>query len=88
MLNKVPADVRVFAQVVEDLPVNVIICERKKFRITYMNKASRRTLKRIEHLLPCPADALMWRSIDVFLEDPPRPPPASGACPPTRRCAT
>ncbi len=72
MLNKVPADVRVFAQVVEDLPVNVIICERKNFHITYMNEASRRTLKRIEHLLPCPADALMGRSIDVFLEDPPR----------------
>ncbi len=72
MLRKVPADVRVFAQVVEDLPVNVIICDRKKFHITYMNEASRRTLKRIEHLLPCPADALMGRSLDVFLEDPPR----------------
>ncbi len=57
MLKKVPVDVRVFAQVVADLPINVIICDRKKFRITYMNEASRRTLERIEHLLPCPADA-------------------------------
>jgi methyl-accepting chemotaxis protein len=72
MLKKVPMDVRVFAQVVDDLPVNVIICDRKKFRITYMNEASRRTLERIEHLLPCPVDALIGRSIDIFLDDPPR----------------
>lgn len=72
MLKKVPVDVRVFAQVVDDLPVNVIICDRKKFHITYMNEASRRTLERIEHLLPCPADALIGRSIDIFLDDPPR----------------
>ena len=72
MLKKVPVDVRVFAQVVDDLPINVIICDRKKFRITYMNEASRRTLERIEHLLPCPADALIGRSIDIFLDDPPR----------------
>lgn len=72
MLKKVPMDVRVFAQAVDDLPINVIICDRKKFRITYMNEASRRTLERIEHLLPCPADALIGRSIDIFLDDPPR----------------
>ncbi len=72
MLEKVPMDVRAFAQVVDDLPVNVIICDRKNFRITYMNEASRRTLERIEHLLPCPADALIGRSIDIFLDDPPR----------------
>lgn len=72
MLKNVPMDVRVFAQVVDDLPVNVIICDRKKFHITYMNEASRRTLERIEHLLPCPADALIGRSIDIFLDDPPR----------------
>ena len=72
MLIKVPKDVRVFAQVVDDLPLNVIICDRKKFRITYMNEASRRTLERIEHLLPCPADALIGRSIDIFLDDPAR----------------
>ena len=72
MLKNVPMDVRVFAQVVDDLPVNVIICDRKNFRITYMNEASRRTLERIEHLLPCPADALIGRSIDIFLDDPPR----------------
>ena len=72
MLKNVPMDVRAFAQVVDDLPVNVIICDRKKFHITYMNEASRRTLERIEHLLPCPADALIGRSIDIFLDDPPR----------------
>ncbi len=72
MLIKVPKDVRVFAQVVDDLPLNVIICDRKKFHITYMNEASRRTLERIEHLLPCPADALIGRSIDIFFDDPPR----------------
>ena len=72
MLKNVPMDVRAFAQVVDDLPVNVIICDRKNFRITYMNEASRRTLERIEHLLPCPADALIGRSIDIFLDDPPR----------------
>ena len=72
MLKKVPVDVRAFAQVVDDLPINVIICDRKNLCITYMNEASRRTLERIEHLLPCPADALIGRSIDIFLDDPPR----------------
>ncbi len=28
MLKKVPMDVRVFAHVVDDLPVNVIFCDR------------------------------------------------------------
>ena len=53
MLKKSQVGVKIFQQMVEHMPVNVMICDLKDFRITYMNDTSRKTLKTIEHLLPC-----------------------------------
>jgi len=51
---------------VDAMPVNVMLCDLSGFRITYMNEATRRTLKSIEHVLPCPADRMQGQSIDIF----------------------
>ncbi len=70
MLKKSPLSVKWFEQMVEDIPLNVIICDLIDFRITYMNESSRRTLKQIEDLLPCPANEIMGQSIDIFHKNP------------------
>ncbi|MFM2043035.1 MAG: methyl-accepting chemotaxis protein [Pseudomonadota bacterium] len=55
-----------FDQMVEDMPTAVMLCELKGFRITYMNAATRRMLKSIEHVLPLAADRMLGQSIDIF----------------------
>ncbi len=57
-------------QMVEDMPVAVILAEPENLTITYMNKASAQTLKTLEHLLPVKADAMIGQSIDIFHKDP------------------
>ena len=58
------------AGMLEALPINVMLCDIADFRIVYMNKASRETLKRIEHALPVTADQVLGSSIDVFHKSP------------------
>lgn len=59
-----------FRQMVEDLPVNVMTCDLKDFRIDYANRATIETLRRIEHALPVKADRLVGSAIDIFHRDP------------------
>ncbi len=59
-----------FQQMVEDMPTNVMICDLDDFKITYMNSATRRTLKKIEHVLPVKVDNLIGQSIDIFHKHP------------------
>jgi len=59
-----------FEQMVENLPIGVMTCDLKDFKINYLNKFSRETFKKIEHLLPCRADQVMGICIDVFHKDP------------------
>jgi methyl-accepting chemotaxis protein len=59
-----------FEQMVESLPIGVMTCDLKDFKINYLNKFSRETFKKIEHLLPCRADQVMGICIDVFHKDP------------------
>ncbi len=54
------------AQMVEEMPTAVMLCDLDGFRITYMNAATRRTLKSIEHVLPMPVDRMLGQSIDIF----------------------
>lgn len=70
MLKKSPIDSKMFHQMIENMPVNVILCDLKDFRITYMNKTSFDTLRSIEHLLPVRADDLVGESIDIFHKNP------------------
>jgi methyl-accepting chemotaxis protein len=63
-------DLMVFRQMVDQMPINVMICELQGFKVTYMNKTSLETLRKLEHLLPCRADEIVGRSIDIFHKDP------------------
>nr|WP_282571802.1 methyl-accepting chemotaxis protein [Roseomonas acroporae] len=63
------AAARAFAQgqMLEQMPVGVMMADpRDGFRITYVNPHIREHLRRIEAHLPCGADELLGRSIDLF----------------------
>ena len=55
----------------ENAPINIMAVDRD-LTIQYMNAASLRTLKTIEHLLPVKAEEVLGRSIDIFHKDPQR----------------
>ncbi len=55
---------------VEGLPVAVMTCDVRDFRIDYMNEESRTRLMDIEHVLPCRAADLQGKSIDIFHKNP------------------
>lgn len=53
----------------ENAPVNVIFADRD-LKIRYMNPASMKQLKALEHLLPMKAEHIAGQSIDVFHRNP------------------
>jgi len=59
---------RIF-NMMENAPINVIYAD-KNFNIQYMNPASLKTLKSIEQYLPCKADDIIGKSIDIFHKHP------------------
>ncbi|MFC7050790.1 methyl-accepting chemotaxis protein [Emcibacter nanhaiensis] len=56
--------------VMEAIPLNVMVCDKESFVITHANRASLRTLKKLEHLIPIKADNLIGTCIDVFHKTP------------------
>ncbi|MEO8024972.1 MAG: methyl-accepting chemotaxis protein [Bryobacteraceae bacterium] len=56
-------------QMMENSPSNVIQADTS-LTIRYMNPASLSTLKKLEHLLPCRADDVIGKSIDIFHQNP------------------
>jgi methyl-accepting chemotaxis protein len=67
---KTQAETERLTQMIEDMPINVMMCDTVDFRINYLNRQSRETLKSIEHLLPVKADQLLGQCIDVFHKNP------------------
>lgn len=63
-------DARSFQTMVEDMPINVMTCDLKDFKIDYMNKAAAKTLKLIEAALPVSAEKMLGTSIDIFHKNP------------------
>jgi len=55
--------------IAENAPVNIMMADRD-LKITYLNKASVKTLKTIEHLLPVKADQVLGQCIDIFHKNP------------------
>lgn len=53
----------------DNIPINVLLAN-KDFDLVYMNPASYKQLKEIEHLLPKPVDQLIGQSIDIFHKNP------------------
>jgi HAMP domain-containing protein len=57
------------AAVVENTPVNIIIADQK-FNITYINPQSLKTFQGIASALPCRAEEIVGKNIDVFHKNP------------------
>ena len=53
----------------ENLPINVMFADRD-LRIQYLNPASARTLRTLEHHLPIKVDQMVGQSIDIFHKNP------------------
>jgi len=56
-------------QMLEHASVRMILAD-ENFKIVYMNPASVRTLKQLEHLLPCRVDEIIGKSVDIFHKNP------------------
>ncbi len=70
-IAEIEEKVETLEQMLGSMPINVITCDvRNDFKIDYMNEATKRTLRSLEHLLPCRVDEMMGRSIDIFHADP------------------
>ena len=67
---KMDAETARLEQMVENMPINVMMCDPETLEMRYLNKSSRDTLKSIEHLLPIKADGILGCCIDVFHKDP------------------
>ncbi len=63
-----------FRYALDQMPINVMICDAKTFRVTYVNQSSKTTLRKIEKLLPkgVTADNILGQCIDVFHKSPER----------------
>lgn len=58
-----------YEQVLRNVTVRVIVAD-SNLRIIYMNAASEKTFRELEHLLPCRADEMVGQSIDLFHRNP------------------
>ena len=66
---KATLDASAFQQLVENNNVHMIVAD-VDLNIVYMNRASLETLRKLEHLLPVPADEVVGSSIDIFHKNP------------------
>ena len=64
------ADAARLQQMIETMPINVMMAEPENLELTYMNKMSRDTLRTLEGILPVKVDDMMGQSIDIFHKDP------------------
>ncbi len=55
--------------IVENAPINIMLADLD-LNITYMNKASAKTLKTLEHLLPVKVEEIVGKNVDIFHANP------------------
>ncbi len=70
-LRKADADKVRMVQIstmVEQAGINMLLCD-SDFKLVFLNAASRKALKALEHLLPCRVDEIVGQSIDIFQKD-------------------
>jgi methyl-accepting chemotaxis protein len=67
---KVEAAAAQQAQMLNLLPVNVMMCDLDTFEVVYLNDTSKETLRSIEQYLPVSADEMLGTCIDVFHKNP------------------
>jgi methyl-accepting chemotaxis protein len=66
---KVEAGLDRVMSMMENVPINLMMADLD-LHITYLNPASEKTLKTIEHLMPIKADKALGANIDIFHRDP------------------
>ena len=66
---KVEAGLERVMAMMENVPINLMMADLD-LHITYLNPASEKTLKTIEHLMPIKADKALGANIDIFHRDP------------------
>lgn len=64
------AETQRLLQMIDEMPIAVMTCDPVEFKINYLNKASRETLKKIEKYLPIKVDQMMGSTVDVFHKNP------------------
>ncbi len=57
-------------QMLDVMPINVMLADKDTFEITYVNQTSIQTLQPVANLLPCRPEELQGKSIDIFHKDP------------------
>lgn len=57
-------------QMLDEMPLNVMMVDKDDFTITYANKTSIETLRSLEQYLPVRADQLVGSCIDIFHKNP------------------
>ncbi|MGI9384919.1 MAG: methyl-accepting chemotaxis protein [Methyloligellaceae bacterium] len=57
-------------QMLDGMPVNVMLLDKETFEISYVNKTSIETLRPLQSLLPVPVDQLQGQCVDVFHKNP------------------
>ncbi len=67
---KQEAETAKLLQLIDKMPINVMLADKDTFEITYLNDTSLKTLRTIEHLLPVKADQLKGQCIDIFHKNP------------------
>ena len=67
---KADAEAARLAQMVEEMPTGVMQCDPVNFEITYLNKFSRETLKKLESHLPVRVDQMVGQCVDIFHKNP------------------
>jgi methyl-accepting chemotaxis protein len=53
-------------KMVDNMPINVMMCDPIEFKINYLNETSKKTLRSIENLLPIKADQVLGSCVDIF----------------------
>ncbi len=57
-------------QMLDEMPLNVMMVDKETLEITYLNKTSASTLRPLQHLLPASVDQLKGQCIDIFHKNP------------------
>ena len=68
-IQKIQHELAITRAMSENSPINILMADTN-LTITYVNPASLKTLKTLEKYLPCRADDVLGKSIDLFHKDP------------------
>ena len=67
---KSEADTKRLLSMVDQMPINVMTLDPEDFTINYLNQTSKNTLKQVESLLPCSAEEVAGKCVDIFHKNP------------------